>query len=297
MPEYDITFSSVGTHFPKPITCFVVAPKEIDERTGAMLFLHGWGGNRFQYQAMMRDFVPRYNLVGIAPEYRQSGYDADPVAGRGTVIPYDFSHFQVLDALGSLLAVLRATPGVNKRRLHVFGGSQGGHIAALATIFAPNTFALTICACALFTPTGDRFEKSGRLPTPDDHAVRDAVRFAHTIRNKVVLCHGTADELVSHEQTRSFERALQQAGVPTVARYIEGGTHGLAPITTRQAVVEELAHDDLLSAETDRNTDFDRGTRVVLSCVERSFVLDWGRPFPDVWAWEPRHSPGEASPR
>ena len=243
----------------------------------------------------MRAFVPRYNLVGIAPEYRQSGYDADPVAGRGTVIPYDFSRFQVLDCLGSLLAVLRATPSIDRRRLHVFGGSQGGHISALCTVFAPNTFALTICACALFTPTDDRFERSGRLPTPDDHAVRDAVRFAHSIRNKVVLLHGTADELVSDEQTRTFETALRQAGVPTVAKYIEGGGHSLAPVTTRQAVVEELAHDDLLSAETDGNTDFDRGTRVVLDCVERRFVLDWGKAFPDVWAWEPRPNPDDGS--
>ena len=107
MPEYDLTFASAGTTSPKPIVCRVLAPDAIDERTGAMLFLHGWGGNRFQYRGMMKDFVPRYNVVGVAPEYRQSGYDADPVAGTGTVVPYDFSHFQVIDCLGSLLTVLK----------------------------------------------------------------------------------------------------------------------------------------------------------------------------------------------
>lgn len=288
MHEYDLSFLSAGTAFAKPIICRVVAPDVLDARTGAMLFLHGWGGNRFQYQDMMRDFVPRYNVVGIAPEYRQSGYDADPVAGHGTVIPYDFSHFQVIDSLGSLLTVLKAVPGLNKRRLHVFGGSQGSHIAGLCTVFAPNTFALTICACGICYPTPERFENSGRLPTPDDEAVRNLVRFAHTIRNKVVLMHGTADELVPDEQTRTFEHALRAAGVDVAAKYIEGGNHGLGPVTTRQAVVEEMAHADLLAAETDGQTDFDTGSRVVLECVERNFTLDWGRPFPNVWRWELR---------
>ena len=288
MHEYDLSFLSAGTAFAKPIICRVVAPDVLDARTGAMLFLHGWGGNRFQYQDMMRDFVPRYNVVGIAPEYRQSGYDADPVAGRGTVIPYDFSHFQVIDCLGSLLTALKTVPGLNKRRLYVFGGSQGGHIAGLCTVFAPNTFALTICACAICYPTPERFDKSGRLPTPDDEAIRSSLRFAHTIRNKVVLFHGTADELVPDEQTRAFERALRDAGVDVAAKYIDGGGHSLAPVTTRQAVVEEMAHDDLLAAETDGKIDFDTGSRVVLECVERNFILDWGQPFPDVWRWELR---------
>jgi hypothetical protein len=43
-----------------------------------------------------------------------------------------------------------------------------------------------------------------------------------------------------------------------------------------------------LHAQTDGRTDFDRGTRVVLECEERSFVVDWSRPFPDVWRWEER---------
>ena len=74
MKRYEFTFHSVNADpYPKPITVLVVAPDVMDENTGVMLFCHGWGGNRFQHQDKMEFTADTFNIVCIAPEYRQSG--------------------------------------------------------------------------------------------------------------------------------------------------------------------------------------------------------------------------------
>ena len=96
MKQYEVTFNSVNTTaWSKPITLLVIAPETITENTGAMLFNHGWSGNRFQNQEQMEFTADQFDLVCVSAEYRQSGYDFDPVVGRGAYAPYDTSHLQV----------------------------------------------------------------------------------------------------------------------------------------------------------------------------------------------------------
>jgi len=79
--EYEIVFASCNSiHYSKQITAYVVPPSKQDENTGIMHFAHGWGGNRFQYREMQRDFTDRYNLFCVSTEYRQSGFDFSLVA-------------------------------------------------------------------------------------------------------------------------------------------------------------------------------------------------------------------------
>ena len=288
MPESEFTFLSPNSEpYPKSITAFVVAPEETGPDTGLIHFAHGWGGNRFQYREMMHDFAARYDLVCVGTEYRQSGYDFDPERGLGAYRPYDASHYQVVDCLLTVREALARFP-VNPTRLFAFGGSQGGHIALLMAELSPRTFGLTIAGSALTYIDPARMEWTGRLMSPDELAIRDAVRMAPRIDCPVVLMHGTADLTVPDRHTRVMEAALKRAGKEVVCRYIEGGGHGLEPVTTRHVVTREMADTYLRTVRTDGTTVFSRRERVEIPCVSRTCIIDWSREGrdPELMSWE-----------
>ncbi len=283
MNEYEIVFQSANSiHYPKRITALIVAPRRIDEQTGIMHFAHGWGGNRFAYQKAQREFAELYNLICVATEYRQSGYEADPVVGRGVVWPYDASHYQVLDCINAVRRTLELYPGVNRRRLIAFGGSQGGHIAMLMAIFCPSTFAFVISASMLaYVDEERRRGWVGRDFSDDELAVRDVIRMAARVRCPVALIHGTADEVVSDTHTRLLEKALREQGREVRVRYVEGGEHSLGPGADRTTVAAELAGDWLRTLVNPKATDFELESRIEIPCVRKTCVLDWSKPPAD----------------
>jgi dienelactone hydrolase len=288
MPESEFTILAPNTEtYPKPITVLAVTPDSVGPDTGLMHFAHGWGGNRFQYREMMQDFAERYDLVCVATEYRQSGYDFDPERGHGAYRPYDASHYQVVDCLLAVREALARFP-VNPTRLFAFGGSQGGHITLRMAEFCPRTFGMIVAGSSLTYIDPDRMAWTGRMMSADELAVRDTVRMAPCIDCPVVLMHGTADETVPDRHTRVLEAALRRAGKEVVCRYIEGGKHMLEPVTNRHAVTKELADDYLRTIRTDGSSVFSRQDRVAVPCATQSFVLDWSRDGkdPKLMNWE-----------
>ena len=100
MKRYEIAYASADPSEGKRIVALVCEPDRLGPATGALLVTHGWGPNRFQHQDSLEWAVERFDLVGIAVEYRQSGYEADPVRGYGWTCPYDASFYQVFDVAG-----------------------------------------------------------------------------------------------------------------------------------------------------------------------------------------------------
>ncbi|MBO7091166.1 MAG: alpha/beta fold hydrolase, partial [Victivallales bacterium] len=151
MQKFELSFDSIGCNetYTKEITILVVAPDKFDDKTGAMLFCHGWGGNRFQHQEFMKAVADKFNLLCLSPEYRMSGFDYAPRGGYGWFKPYDLSFYQTFDALLALRFILRLHTNLNHKRIFVYGGSQGGHIALLSAIYAPNTFAAVYSSSAM----------------------------------------------------------------------------------------------------------------------------------------------------
>ena len=288
MKQLDIRFRSCNSEsYPKPIVATIMRPDQLDGETGLLHFAHGWSGNRFQYRDMQGEFAERYNLVCVATEYRQSGFDFDPVEGRGAERPYDASFRQTLDCLNAVRETLDLFPGVNRERLLLFGGSQGAHVTMLMSIFAPETFALAVAPCGIAYMDAKTIEWSGREFSQDELAVRNVAAMAGRVRCPVVLAHGTADETVPHAHTQELEKALREAGVDVRAKYYEGGSHSLAPVTSRKEAALELADDLLRTARRPGPTDFDTGARVVIPCPNHDCVIDWSRrpDDPELASW------------
>ncbi|MCK5843898.1 MAG: hypothetical protein KAG97_04265, partial [Victivallales bacterium] len=107
MKKREITFDSLNSEsYSKPVAVFVLIPDQTDSETGAMLFTHGWGGNRFQHQDKMEYTVENSNVIALSVEYRMSGFDFNPLTGHGSYRPYDASFLQVFDVLNGLRVVL-----------------------------------------------------------------------------------------------------------------------------------------------------------------------------------------------
>lgn len=233
MRSYEITYPSVNTEaYTKSITALVMEPDSLDLRTGVLVVTHGWGGNRYDYKETMAYACEQFNLVCLSVEFRQSGFDFDPVKGVGWDVPYDASFYQVLDVLNGLRTILDLRPGIDRTRLFVYGGSQGGHITLLSTIYAPRTFAFAYATCPATYLESPMQQWSGREFAPWELSARNVLEHAHRISCPVHLEHGTADRTVCDQHTRLLAEKLTSLHKPFTVEYIEGGGHGLEPVTS-----------------------------------------------------------------
>jgi predicted esterase len=288
MSHYEITYPSVNSEFfTKPITALVTEPGRVDENTGALILSHGWGGNRLDMKEMMNFAGEEFNLVCLSVEYRQSGFDFDPVKGIGAYVPYDASFFQVFDVLNGLRKVLDLHPGLNRKRLFHYGGSQGGHIALLSAIFAPHTFAFVHSACPVTHMDPNIQKWAGREFAPYELAVRNVIEHAEFIQCPLSLTHGTADSTIPDTHTRQLEARLVALEKKFTVYYYEGGEHNLEPVTTRFESFKAIAPAPLKTLTLSGRDDFAAGTIVEIPCKEKTLHIDWSKPAasPELFHW------------
>ena len=282
--EYEITFQSLNDAiYTKPITALVLEPDAIGSSTGAMLCTHGWSGNRFSTRSILEFACQNLDVVCISTEFRQSGYDFNPVTGLGSYVPYDASLLQTLDTLNALRTLLRLRPQINQRRLFHYGGSQGGQIALLSAIFAPRTFAFVYGASPVCW-LDERIQGwAGRVFAPFELSARNTIEHADLIGCPVCLEHGTADSIVPCDiHCRALAGRLQQTGVLRKVTYHEGGEHSLEPVTTRLEGFKVMAPEPVRTLTNDGPDDFALGSTVVIPCADRELVIDWSQPAESV---------------
>jgi len=167
---------------------------------------------------------------------------------------------------------------VNRQRLFHYGGSQGGHLALLSAIYAPNTFAFVYAASPLTHLVQDMIIESGRSFTAAELSARDVYQHAERIQCPVFIEHGTADDVVScDEHTRALEFKLKALGKPVYADYYEGGGHGLEPIITRLETYKKVAPKPLRTLRLSAPDDFARGSVIDLPCADRILRIDWSK--------------------
>ncbi len=121
--------------------------------------------------------------------------------------------------------------------------------------------------------TGNRLDEPGKV-------IRSAHLFASRVKNKVFICHGTADEVVPVDESRLMEKALEEAGVEHQAVYIEGGDHFLRPVTTRAEQTVLHCAGDITARHAEGPTDFDLESRHVFPCAGVEYAVD----FSGGWA-------------
>ena len=290
MARYEITFESVNSaNYAKPVTALVIEPDHPTPATGAMLFTHGWGGNRFQHEDKMRAAADAFDLACLSVEYRQSGYDFNPVTGRGSSMPYDASFYQVFDVLNGLRTLLRLHPNLNRRRLFHYGGSQGGHIALLSALYVPRTFAFVYASSPVTHLDSEIRLWAGRAFTPDELSIRDVLAHAAEIQTPVYVEYGTADLTVSCDRhSRALERRLIECGRPGVFKVYPGGGHDLMPAISKLDAFQENVPPLMRTLTRDDTDDWLAGRTISIATSGNRLIIDWTQPTrsPDLFHWE-----------
>jgi len=214
--------------------------ENVNAKTGLMLSLHNWGGNGSDGTANPAFLAANYNVIAINVDYFQSG-DLDKS------IPYDFGYLQALDSLRALYFVFdgldkRGTP-FSRGRVFAAGGSGGGNVALMANKLAPRTFACIIdCSgmCKLDNDIAFGMQGGSELSArysqdPDDpHFLStdaQTIRFVghpghlsvmKQLGNtcKIIVSHGSADDICPVEHAREMVANMQTAKVDIEAHFI-----------------------------------------------------------------------------
>ena len=217
-----------------------------------------------------------------------SGYDFNPVTGSGAYRPYDGSFMQVFDVLNGLRFVLSEIPKINRERIFHYGGSQGGCIALLSSIFAPNTFAFVYSSCGITHFDETHIQWSGREFADYEISIRSAVYHADQIQCPVFMDHGTADTTVPFQHTVRMEEKLTSLQKTVTAKYYEGGEHSLQPTTTRLNAFKVMASEPIKTLVHETEDDFSAGRTVEIPCGSKTLVIDWSKPTDSIelFSWK-----------
>jgi dipeptidyl-peptidase-4 len=126
---------------------------------------------------------------------------------------------------------LKGLPYVDPSRIGIWGGSYGGYMTLYAMTNAPGVWK---CGIAGAPVTDWKFydsiytERYMRTPAenPNGYEASAPLSKAHSLRGKLLLIHGTADDNVHMQNTVAFVDALTQAGKPYALQIQSGQRHG-----------------------------------------------------------------------
>lgn len=227
----------------------------VNAQTGFLLLIHGWGNNGQEaYAEESIVYADRFNLVVTRVEFRQCGREAHhPSPGKTYDQPYDFSKLQTIDCLRAAYATLAQYPQIDRSRLMIWGGSQGGHIGAQCLVFAPHLWALAVLNCGVYLPLSGRQSREmgfglelqangnglgfiecalgeGNSFTPAEEDIRNPWKNAALMppQTPVIIIHGTMDDTVDIKHSVFLQARLLGVGHPTAFYPIENGDHGLS---------------------------------------------------------------------
>ena len=226
-----------------------------------VLYIHGggWLAGQTRQSGALADFpkvlaaLAAEGFTVASLEYRLSGEARFPA--------------QLQDANAALrfLRAHAADYAIDPDRVGVWGGSAGGHLAALTAVTCRNTTldpaaVQDRCVQAAVTWYGV-YDFAGMTATPDgnaagakllgcdkacpDAAIRSVspVAYINAKDPPFLLIHGEDDHTVPVAQSHLGEAALRKAGVPVNAIYIPGVDHGFigkSPGATRDATLRAV---------------------------------------------------------
>lgn len=245
----DVVYQTTGGYRPQIVDIYVPAGPGTHP---LILYIHGggWSGGHTRHSGALADFpkvlaaLAAEGFAVASLEYRLSSEAQFPA--------------QLQDANAALRFLRRhaAQYKIDPSRVGVWGGSAGGHLAALAALTCKDTALdpaagndLCVQAAvawygvfdfAAMADAADGNSAGGKLLGCNGPCAAAAVQRASPLTYidakdpPFLLVHGTADKVVPAQQSRLAEAALRRAGVPVETIYIDGVDHSFIGGTAAQ---------------------------------------------------------------
>jgi acetyl esterase/lipase len=251
----DVTYQTLPGYRPQIVDIYTPASKGPHP---LILYIHGggWIGGHTRHSGALADFpkvlakLASEGFVVASLEYRLSAEAKFP------------AQLQDSNAALRFLRQHAADYGIDAARVGVWGGSAGGHLAALTAVTCRDTnldpgATADGCVQAAVTWYGV-YDFAGMTATPDGNAagakllgcegacpverIRSVspVTYIDAKDPPFLLIHGETDKVVPVEQSRRGEAALRKAGVKVESIYIPAVDHsfiGTTPEATRTATL------------------------------------------------------------
>ncbi|HET9510771.1 MAG TPA: alpha/beta hydrolase [Sphingomonas sp.] len=252
----DVVYQTIPGYRPQIVDIYVPASRGPHP---LILYIHGggWVGGHTRHSGALADFpkvlasLAAEGFVVASLEYRLSGEARFP------------AQLQDSNAALRFLRSKAGDYGIDPTRVGVWGGSAGGHLAALTAVTCRNTGldpAATADGCVQaavtwygvydfsgMTAALDGNAAGSKLlgcdgPCPADKiAAVSPVTYIDAKDPPFLLIHGDDDKVVPVAQSRLGEAALRKAGVRVESIYIPGVDHsfiGKTPAETRAATLK-----------------------------------------------------------
>jgi acetyl esterase/lipase len=251
----DVTYQTLPGYRPQIVDIYVPASKGPHP---LILYIHGggWIGGHTRHSGALADFpkvlaqLASEGFVVASLEYRLSAEAKFPAQLQDSNAALRFLRQHAVDY------------GIDTAKVGVWGGSAGGHLAALTAVTCRETSldpaaAADGCVQAAVTWYGV-YDFAGMTATPDGNAAgakllgcegacpADRIRAVSPVTYidakdpPFLLIHGETDKVVPVDQSRKGEAALRKAGVKVESIYIPAVDHsfiGTTPETTRSATL------------------------------------------------------------
>ncbi|GAB4108749.1 MAG: S9 family peptidase [Acidobacteriota bacterium] len=217
------------------LRALLVYPPEFDPALRYPVLLHVYGGpqapivrNRWPgTNGLWHRLLADHGIVICVVDPRQaSGKGAVSAwGGHGRLGPSE------LRDLEDVVAELGRQPWVDRDRLGIWGASYGGFLTAYAMTHSPH-FRLGVAVAPVTDWRWyDSIYTERYLGTPDENpdGYRDSsvVEAAASLRGRLLLVHGTADDNVHPQHTLQLVNTLQRAGVLFDLMLYPGAAHGI----------------------------------------------------------------------
>lgn len=254
----DVTYQQVSGYIPQVVDIYVPATKGPHP---LVLYIHGggWIGGHTRHSGAMANFPAA--LAELASE----GFTVASVEYRLSAEAKFPAQLQDVDAALRFLSAHAAQYKIDPSRVALWGGSAGGHLAALAALDCRDVkqdpasandacvqAAVTWYGVYDFTALADARSDDKPTPvemllgcehkcTPAQYAAASPVTYIDAKDPPFLIIAGTEDKTVPPSQSHEGEERLRAAGVPVKAIYIPGVDHsfiGHTPEATRAATLQ-----------------------------------------------------------
>ncbi len=214
-------------------------PPDFDDRKSYPLVLYVYGGPHSQ--KVRNTWLGGLGRWPIWLNYLSTkGYIVLTVDNRGTDYRGKRFEQQTFRRLGTVevedqvFAVKKMIekPYVDSSRVGVVGWSYGGYMATSLMLRAPNLFKVGIAGapvtdwCYYETIYTERYMDTPDA-NPDGYAESSTLNYVDQLKGKLLLIHGTSDNIVMWQHTILFLKAAIQAGVHPDYFVYPGHLHGI----------------------------------------------------------------------